>query len=800
MKLLRDLKLGTKVTIACCLLTAIAIGTTALISFTKANAALNASVSAQLQSVMTVKAAQVEEFFASLNSQADSMSKNFMVVEAMEAFKAGYGEIAEELDYDSDKLAESRTAVTGYLDNKFLPQLDKSLGYTASDFIPKNDGGVILQDLYLAQNDNEAGFEIFLEDAEDGSSYSDAHAKYHPQFSNYIDNFGYGDIYLIDSESGEVVYSAYKGIAFGTSLKSGPHSESGLAVAFNNAVENEELTVVDFKPFTPALEAPSSFIASPIQNADYETVGVLVLQLPVEHINSMMTHNQNWELAGLGKTGETYIVADDKTLRSEPRKLVVEFQQQLSLAREDAEEIPKEELVDYQALLEEVGVDTQVREKIEASKSAIGFQVIDSPAVNTALSGKPSNDPEVTVEQREFVGYLGKKVLSAFRPLTISGLDWVIVAEIHEDEALAAVYNLRNTILGAAVILLLAAMGIAFWLGASQIRRPMKGLLDAANDLRAGDGDLTKRIPVVSHDEIGETAVAFNGFLDKLHGVISEVYSSIASLQTASNEVKGTAQSVSDGASQQAASVEQTSASLEEMTASINQNAENARLTDDIAAKAADDVKRGGESVSATVKAMEDICERISIIDDIAYKTNLLALNAAIEAARAGEHGKGFAVVAAEVSKLADRSQASAQEIGELAKNSVKVAIEAGELLEKVVPDVYRTADLVQDIANASDEQSSGVGQITDAMSHVDQNTQRSAAASEELAATADHMAQQIYQLAQQVGFFKVAQTTEIEGDFEHKAPQPAVERRAANSPEVASVDVAQAGNFKPFS
>jgi methyl-accepting chemotaxis protein len=206
--------------------------------------------------------------------------------------------------------------------------------------------------------------------------------------------------------------------------------------------------------------------------------------------------------------------------------------------------------------------------------------------------------------------------------------------------------------------------------------------------------------------------------------------------------------------------VEETSASVEQMSASINQNAENAKVTNGMADSAAKQASEGGQAVKETVVAMKSIADKIGIIDDIAYQTNLLALNAAIEAARAGEHGKGFAVVAAEVRKLAERSQVAAQEIGEVAKNSVGLAERAGKLLDEIVPSIGKTSDLVQEIAAASEEQSSGVGQINTAMNQLNQITQQNASSSEELAATAEEMSGQAENLQQLVGFFKVENAT----------------------------------------
>lgn len=294
---------------------------------------------------------------------------------------------------------------------------------------------------------------------------------------------------------------------------------------------------------------------------------------------------------------------------------------------------------------------------------------------------------------------------------------------------------------------------------------------------KIAQGDLSQELNLAVENE-NSVYASLKRMVSKLQEVVGSVRTSADNVAAGSQQLSASSEEMSQGATEQAAAAEEASASMEQMSANIRQNADNAGQTEKIALKSAEDAREGGRVVNETVTAMKEIAGKISIIEEIARQTNLLALNAAIEAARAGEHGKGFAVVASEVRKLAERSQSSAAEISKLSTGSVAVAEGAGEMLAKMVPDIQRTAELVQEIAAASKEQDTGAEQVNQAIQQLDQVIQQNASASEEMAATAEELNAQAAQLQDIIAFFRV----EVAGSAQRATANAAV-RAAAASP-----------------
>jgi|AGTN01.1.fsa_nt_gi Methyl-accepting chemotaxis protein len=310
----------------------------------------------------------------------------------------------------------------------------------------------------------------------------------------------------------------------------------------------------------------------------------------------------------------------------------------------------------------------------------------------------------------------------------------------------------RLTLLGVLGVSLLIALGAGVWISVTINR----GLNRASTLAQAvATGDLSRTADIGSHDEIADLLGHVNNMVERLRAVVGEVSNAAGNVSAGSEELSSSAEELSQGSTEQASATEEASAAMEEMAANIKQNADNASQTEKIARQSAVNAQNSGEAVEKAVLAMQTIAEKIVIVQEIARQTDLLALNAAVEAARAGEHGKGFAVVASEVRKLAERSQAAATEISSLSSDTVKSAQEAGQMLAKLVPDIKKTADLIEEISAACREQDIGAEQINQAIQQLDTVTQQNAGASEQMASTSEELASQAEQLQKSISFFR---------------------------------------------
>ncbi len=429
------------------------------------------------------------------------------------------------------------------------------------------------------------------------------------------------------------------------------------------------------------------------------------------------------------------------TAEPDPVKMAA-FEQSIA----DSRKAMGDALKDYEGTI----ADDKDRQLYEADQVALAdYDVMRNQALTLSKAGRKAESQAIQVNQSG----VSHKLIAAIG----EHIDYnVHLGQQAAQRALAIRSRavILTLIISGLTILIVGAIG--FWV-TRNLLRSLGGEPDYAVKVvsAVAAGDFTLKVQTRDGDD-HSMLFAIRSMVEKLSSIISDVRNSAGALASASEQVSATSQSLSQATSEQAASVEQTSASIEEVTASIAQNSENARATDAIAGKSAQDADNGGRAVSETTRAMRSIADKIGIIDDIAYQTNLLALNAAIEAARAGEHGKGFAVVATEVRKLAERSQVAAREISEVASSSVNLADEAGKLFEELVPSIRKTSSLVQEVRAASEEQAAGVAQVNQAMNQISQTTQANASASEELSSIAEEMSAQAMQLQKLMEYFRV--------------------------------------------
>ncbi|HQI79992.1 MAG TPA: methyl-accepting chemotaxis protein [Deltaproteobacteria bacterium] len=356
----------------------------------------------------------------------------------------------------------------------------------------------------------------------------------------------------------------------------------------------------------------------------------------------------------------------------------------------------------------------------------------------------------------------------------IKPLDWVIWAAVPQSEALASVRSLQLEMLIFAIItaIIVAVVGMVF---AGRIARRARDISAGMMDIAQGEADLSKRLPVLSTDEVGEIASWFNTFVANLEEVITRVKHASLHVDTATQEVAAGAQGLSQATQEQASAIEEVAATIEEMTSSIKHNAENAsdgrqKATEMVrmagaSGEAAQELVRGMSEISDASKKIGDI---IVTVNEVAFQTNLLALNAAVEAARAGEHGKGFAVVAEEVRALAQRSAEASRQIKALIEDTVnKIAAgdtmvkKSGESLEQIIRHIQDLSQVMEEIAAASSEQASGVDELNRAIAQIDTTTQQNASTVEELASTSDNLSNEAKDLAETVARFKVSTMTE---------------------------------------
>ncbi|EKQ71239.1 family 3 adenylate cyclase [Leptolyngbyaceae cyanobacterium JSC-12] len=446
---------------------------------------LTSRIFSQLTSVRASKAYQIQAYFESIRDQTQALSEDLMVINAIKEFKAAYHQLeTKPLPTEWD------TVINRYYQQEYLPKLAKlHQGVPIPElYQPTTVAAQYLQYYYIAANPNPVGKKHLLDDPGDGSKYSQVHAQYHPILKKFHDRFGYYDLFLIDPNTGAIVYSIFKEVDYGTSLFTGPYSNSNLAKAVVAAIEAKGTgytKIVDFDQYKPSYGAPAAFIAAPIFDHS-KFIGVLALQFPVDEINRVMTGNKNWKKDGLGNSGETYLVGQDRTMRSVSRFLI-------------------EEPDRYLELLRNIHTSEDTVDAIQRFGTSILLQDVNTAAVQEALAQREGT--------RIVEDYRGIPVLSSYAPLDIPGLNWAILSEMDLSEAYAPVYAFQRVILIWATFIILLITVASMVLSYIFIK-PINTLITSAKKI--GKGEVDVLVTLNSQDEFGELAHAFNDMVHSL--------------------------------------------------------------------------------------------------------------------------------------------------------------------------------------------------------------------------------------------------------------------------------------------
>lgn len=468
--------------LAVCISSIIAI---AYVGYNNGRQALDQSIENQLVSLRENKADEIENYFEIVRAQAQTLSEMGSTVEAVKGLKATYQELNKKpLPINWNE------ALKKYYSQKFLPKLEQNtegrpLLYS---YFPKDTAARYLQYQYIAANTNPVGEREFLNNSNDGSKYSKIHNQIHSIYRNFTDKFNYYDLFLIDAATGNILYTVEKETDFATNIFNGPYASSSLAEVVRKASKGRDpdfVAISDFEPYRASYGTPAAFVACPIFDGPKLT-GVLAFQISTDEINRIMTSNQNWSQNGLGKTGETYLVGPDYGMRSSSRFLI---------------EQPKK----YFQAIAEKGLSPDEIAIIKQLNTSILHQEVRTPAIKKALDNQTGF---VKVED-----YRGVDTLSAYRPLELDDLNWVVNAQIDQSEAFEPIKDFQRKVLLATAIIVLLVTLIASVLSYYFVR-PIRALIDGFRQVGKGNTDI--KVKVKSKDEFRELANSFNDMVDKL--------------------------------------------------------------------------------------------------------------------------------------------------------------------------------------------------------------------------------------------------------------------------------------------
>ncbi len=730
----KDIKLGTKMVVSTTLLSILGVSVTAvlltIIATNLASESLDKQVKQQLVSVRENQTGRIESYFQNVFNRVQTAGLHEPVfAEAAQALKGPFHSYSTDTHIDASTDKQQQGQLQSYYTDEYAREYrDRNPSNPpdmAAHLSSLDRNSQLLQRTYISGNSNPLGLKDELIDSEDGTAYSQLHTVYHERFREFQREQGYYDVFLVDPVTGHIIYSVFKELDFATSLLDGPFAESGIGQAFRGALDliSGETFMSDMVPYLPSYEDQASFVSTPLY-IDGNMVGVLIVQVPIDQIDAIMTYRGGWRANGLGDSGETYIVAEDNLMRNNSRFLV-----------DDKE--------GYLAALESANTSPETINTISAKNSSIGLQFVNTSGVTAALAGVKAIDI--------FPDYRNIPVLSAYGPIDIPGVNWALLAEIDEAEAFAPVAALNNQIItiasgiggGVLIVGLLVAFGIVRTITGpikkfqETLTRLGQGDVDARVSLDRGDElgtlgkafdklldeqvklqrlddaenenknlndgvirlleavaklsqkDLTVKVPV-SEDVTGPVADGLNMLTKEIATVLQSVVKVAGDVAVTSKHVKQQSDSVMKLSDAEQLEVEQTATELAQASETMVKIARLAHACNTAAAEAIDYTEKAQSTVLGTTEGInairdtiretekrikrlgersQEISGVVNLINNIAERTHILALNASMHAASAGEAGRGFAVVADEVQRLAENARDATSQISALVSN-----------------------------------------------------------------------------------------------------------------------------------